>query len=526
MSAAAALNVGTYLTRSAEQMPDRLAVACGDWRATYQEEELRVNALALALKSLGIAKGDRVAILQWNCPQFLETMFACFKAGLCVVPINARLHPDEVRYHLQDSGAAALVYGHEFGEAVASIRNSLPVTPHFISLLAAAPWELDFERLVQDHAGTADQTVHVAADDLAWLFYTSGTTGRPKGAILTHGNLDYAVTSYLADVLPINCQDAALHAAPLSHGSGFQALANLARGAANVILFPREFEASNVLGAIERFRVTNLFLAPTMIKLLLNAPEIDRYNLASLRYVVYGGAPMYVDDLKKAVGRLGQVFIQIFGQGESPMTGTYLRREDHVIDGSEYQEKRLVSAGVARTGIDVRIVDPEDHEVTRGQLGEVVVRGGTVMSGYWRQPEATAETLRNGWLHTGDVGYMDTGGYVFILDRQKDMVISGGANIYPREIEEVIQQHPAVKEVAVFGVPDELWGESVKAIVALRDGCTTTEQDIVTECIAHLASYKKPRSVEFVPDLPKNANGKILKRELRERYWSGRDRKV
>jgi long-chain acyl-CoA synthetase len=269
-----------------------------------------------------------------------------------------------------------------------------------------------------------------------------------------------------------------------------------------------------------------MFLAPTMIKLLLNAPEIEHHDLSSLRYVVYGGAPMYVDDLKTAVTRLGQVFIQIFAQGETPMTGTYLRRQDHVVNGSDQQESRLMSAGVPRTGIDVKIVNPEDHEVPRGQLGEVVVRGGTVMSGYWRQPEATADVLRNGWLHTGDVGYMDTGGYVFILDRSKDMIISGGANIYPREIEEVIQQHPSVKEVAVFGVPDELWGESVKAVVTLRDGYSVTEQDIVDECIAHLASYKKPRSVEFVPELPKNAYGKILKRELRERYWNGLDRRV
>ena len=526
MSIAVAINIGTYLTRFAEQVPARLAVACGDYRATYAEEELRVNALALALKSLGTEKGDRVAILQWNCPQFLETMLACFKAGLCVVPINARLNPEEVRYHVQDSEAAVVVYGHEFGADVAQIRETLTTTPKFISLRAAAAWELDFERLVQEHATTVDQAVRVDADDLAWLFYTSGTTGHPKGAMLTHGNLDYAVTGYLADVLPIDCEDAALHAAPLSHGSGFQALANVARGAANVILFPRQFEPPNVFETIARYRITNLFLAPTMIKLLLNAPEIERYDLSSLRYVVYGGAPMYVDDLKAAVARLGQVLVQIFGQGETPMTGTYLRRQEHVVHGSEQQEARLMSAGVPRTGIDVRIVNPVDHEVPRGQQGELVVRGRTVMSGYWRQPEATADVLRNGWLHTGDVGYMDTGGYVFILDRKKDMIISGGANIYPREIEEVIQQHPAVKEVAVVGVPDELWGESVKAIVALRDGYSATEHDIVNECIAHLASYKKPKSVEFVPELPKNAYGKILKRELRERYWTRLDRGV
>jgi acyl-CoA synthetase (AMP-forming)/AMP-acid ligase II len=208
------------------------------------------------------------------------------------------------------------------------------------------------------------------------------------------------------------------------------------------------------------------------------------------------------------------------------MTGTYLPRREHLLHGSEEQEKRLMSAGVARTGIEVAIFDPDDREVPRGQLGELVVRGPTVMNGYWRQPEATAETLRNGWLHTGDLGIMDAGGYVFILDRKKDMIISGGANIYPREIEEVIQQHPAVMEVAVVGVPDELWGESVKAVIALRDGYSATEQEIVDHCLSHLASYKKPKSVEFVPELPKNAYGKIPKRELRERYWTVLDRRV
>ncbi len=525
-AAAGVVNIGTYITRSAEQNPDRLAVAWGDYRATFAEEEVRITALALALKSLGIESGDRVAVLQWNCPQFLETMFACFKAGFCVVPINARLHPEEIRYHMQDCEPAAVVYGHEFGEAIASIRDAIPATPHFISLLANAPWELNFESLVRDHATTVDQAVRVEADDLAWLFYTSGTTGRPKGAMLTHGNLDYAITSYLADVLPIDCEDAVLDAAPMSHGAGFQALANVARGAANIVLFPRQFEPRQVLDTIERYHITNMFLAPTMIKLLLDSPEIDSYDLSSLRYVVYGGGPMYVDDLKKAVARLGQVFIQIFAQGETPMTGTYLRRREHVLEGSEQQAKRLMSAGVARTGIELSIVDPEGHELSRAELGEIVVRGRAVMQGYWRQPEATAETLQNGWLHTGDVGYMDTGGYVYILDRTKDMVISGGANIYPREIEEVIQQHPAVKEVAVVGVPDDVWGESVKAVIGLRDGYSATEQDIIDLCLSHLASYKKPKSVDFVPELPKNAYGKVLKRELRERYWTALERRV
>ncbi len=338
-------------------------------------------------------EGGRLAILQRNGRQFLETMLACFKTGLCVVPINARLHPEEVCYQVRDAEAAAFVYGPEFTEAVASIRPALPDTRHFISLFANAPWELDFEGLVRDHATGLDQTLRVQTGDLAWLFYTSGTTGRPKGAMLTHGNLDYILTSYLADVLPITSEDAALHMAPLSHGSGFQALANVVRGAANVILAPRHFEPAIVFETIERYRVTNMFLAPTMLNLLLSAPDIDNYDLTSLRYIVYGGAPMYVTDLKAAVTRLGQVLVQIFAQGETPMTGTYLRREDHIVNGSDEQERRLRSAGVARTGVEVKIVDSEDCEVPRGQNGEVVVRGRTVMLGYWRQPDTTTDAL-------------------------------------------------------------------------------------------------------------------------------------
>lgn len=520
------MNIGAYSTRSAERYPDRLAVSWGEQTATYAEEERRTNALSLSLKSLGIKKGDRVGILQWNGIQFLETMFACFKAGFCVVPLNARFHPEEIGYHLRDSEAVAVVFGHEFEDAISGIRETLPETKFFISLRATVDWQLDFEQLIAGHRTETDQTVDISADDLSWLFYTSGTTGRPKGAMITHGNLDNMVTSYLADLLPIDCEDASLHAAPLSHGSGFQALPNVAKGAANVILYPRQFDPKAVFATIERRRISNMFLAPTMIKMLLGSPEIDDYNLSSLKYIVYGGAPMYVEDLKRAVAKLGQVFIQIFGQGETPMTGTYLPSREHVLGGSAQEEKRLMSTGVARTGIEVKMFADEDTEVPRGQMGELVVRGPTVMTGYWRRNEATAETLRNGWLHTGDVGFMDEGGYVFLMDRKKDMIISGGANIYPREVEEVIQQHPAVKEVAVIGVPDDLWGEAVKAVVVLNDGQMTTEIDIVDHCLVHLASYKKPKSVDFVAELPKNAYGKLLKRELRQQYWATSERMV
>jgi long-chain acyl-CoA synthetase len=291
-----------------------------------------------------------------------------------------------------------------------------------------------------------------------------------------------------------------------------------------VLLDPPNFRPENFCATIQRRKITNTWLVPTQIKMLLDYPALDGWDLSSLRWTVYGGAPMYVEDLKEALRRIGPVFVQIYGQGETPMTGTFLPSWDHVSEGPE--SARLASCGVARSGIELRIVNEQDEELPREEVGELCVRGPSVMAGYWDRPEATAEALRNGWLHTGDIGRMDDRGYVYLLDRSKDLVISGGANIYPREVEEVLLQHPAVSEVCVFGVPDPLWGEAIKAVVVLREHMDTPEADIIAFAAEHMAGYKKPKSVEFVTELPKNAYGKVLKRELRAPYWSGQERMV
>jgi long-chain acyl-CoA synthetase len=269
-----------------------------------------------------------------------------------------------------------------------------------------------------------------------------------------------------------------------------------------------------------------MFLAPTMIHMLTQHPARPRHDLSSLHTVFYGGGPMYVEQQQAAVRAFGPIFVQLFGQGEAPMCCTALRKEEHLAGDDPVRRRRLASAGRETTAIRLRIVDEADANVPAGQPGEIVVRGDLVMKGYWNRPEATAETLRNGWLHTGDVGHVDEDGYVYITDRRKDLIISGGANIYPREVEEVLCAHPAVSEAAVIGVPDETWGEAVTALVVLRPGMPATEHDLVEHCRRHVASYKKPRTVEFLAELPKNAYGKILKRELRERYWAGRERRV
>ena len=517
------MNIGSLLTKASRLHGNRLAIQYGEQRLTYAELNQRVGRLAQALQTLGVRPGDRVAIVQRNGPALFETLFACLRAGAAAVPINVRLHPEEVAFICQDCGARVLVATDEYAASALRAREQLPELQ--LVGVESIPSALDYETLLSG-AEPMNVDSQVDPDDLAWLFYTSGTTGKPKGAMLTHRNLLAMTMNYYADVNPMAPEDVVLHAAPLTHGSGLYGLPAIAKGATSVILHTPSFDVEMVFQLIQGLRVTTIaFLAPTQIKMLLNGPY-QSYDLSSLRCIPYGGGPMYVEDMKQAVEAFGPVLVQIYGQGEAPMTISYLRREEHVTHGDPSAEQRLASAGIPRTDVEVRIVDDDDHEVAAGAIGEIAARGSVVMAGYWNRPDVTAETLRGGWLHTGDIGMLDEQGYLYLLDRKKDMIISGGNNIYPREIEEVLLKHPAVYEVAVIGVPDPLWGESVKAIVALRPGMVVTEEEVNAFCRQHLASYKKPRTVEFVLELPKSAYGKILKRELREQYWQGRARRI
>ena len=520
------MNVGTLLTKTARTFPGKPAIVHGPKKLTYDRFNARSNRLANALSHLGVRQGDKVALLQHNYPEMLESMFACFKAGYGAVPINWRLHPKEFSFIIDHSEAQAVILSPEFNETIVHIRERIPNARHLITLSGAEGELLDYEDLISRGSDQfSDSEVH--ADDLAWLFYTSGTTGMPKGAMLTHRNLLAMTMNFFADICPgFGPDDAILHAAPLSHGSGCFALPNVAKGATNIILASKSFDPEQIFKSIQDYHVSNMFAAPTMIKLMVESPAADRYDHTSMKALNYGGAPMLVEDLKEAMTRLGPCLVQLYGQAESPMTITYLPHRDHVLDGSPEQMRRLASAGFPRTDVEVKIFDSVDRELPPGEMGEIVTRSDLVMKGYWRNPEATAEALRNGWLHTGDIGYMDEKGYLFIMDRSKDMIISGGENIYPREIEEVLIQHPAVREVAVIGVPDPKWGEAIKAVVSLAEGRSVAAEEFAAFCKDHLAGYKKPRSVDIVDDLPKNNYGKILKRELRTQYWRGRERKV
>ncbi len=509
------MNVGSLLTRAAQAAPERVAVVCGDVRRSYRDTNERADRLASALAQR-LRKGDRVAILQHNCTELLETLFAIFKCGAVAVPINARLHPKEYAYIVADSGATAIVFTEEFAEGIASVRDEMSNAALFVCVGDPPSWAKSYESILAQGAAHHEDIACVA-DDLAWLFYTSGTTGKPKGAMVTHGNLQFMTDHYPREVYALRDDDVVMHAGPMTHGSGLWILPITAGAATQLIPASRSFDPELIFKLIQTEKVTKIaFIAPTMITMLLNSPAADRYDTSALRFIGYGGSPMYVEDLKRAVQRFGPVFCQIYGQGELPMTISMLTPKDHEPSDDPEREKRLASAGRAREDIVIAVLDDQDRELGNEQIGEIAIRGEVVMKGYWNKPEATADAFKNGWYHTGDLGKRDACGYIYLLDRKKELIISGGANVYPREVEEVLLLHPDVLEVAVIGIPDRLWGELVMAVVRPRAAAQVTEQELTELCRGHLAGYKKPRFFRFVADLPKSGYGKILKRELKQ----------
>ena len=518
------MNTYAFLAKSAKYNGDDPAIRWGDEVITYRQFDERALAVGGNLLARGLRKGDRVGFVLSNSPRILEVIFGCFAAGLIVVPINARLHTKEIAYICSNSGARALIYGPEYAAGIAE-HGPLFADLHLKVCLVpqddAEPYDL-----LLDRGNALGAHADVAAEDLAWLFYTSGTTGKPKGATWNHRTIRTVVMNYLADVHNIRRGEGVLHAAPLSHGSGIVAMPAIARGAQNIILAGASFDPQELFRTIDALKVGHIaFLAPTQIVKATEEFVPGSFDLSSLRSICYGGAPIYVEHLRKAHDVFGPVFSQIYGQGEAPITITGLRPEEH-LHFIQTGDPRVGSAGTIRTDVEMRIVDANDNEVPAGEMGEVVARGDVVMLGYWNNPQATQETLAGGWLHTGDVGKVDEHGYLYLLDRAKDVIISGGNNIYPREIEEVLVTHPDINTAVVFGIPDDYWGEAVHAVVVPEPGRMLSREQVIDHCLGNLASYKKPKSVEFRSELPLSGYGKVQRREMRDAHWVGYASKV
>lgn len=512
----------TQTLRRAVQINGKgIATIFGERRRTWAQFQERVARLASALKDMNVGQEDRVAILSLNSDHYLEYFYGVAWAGAASNPVNIRLAPPEIAYTLNDSGSAVLFIDDAFSKMLPALRPLLTVVRHVV-FIGDGPCPdscIEYERLLAQSAPIPD--ANAGGSDLAGLYYTGGTTGKSKGVMLSHDNIVYNALNVLA-ALGYDDRSIYLHAAPMFHLADMASTFAVTMAAGTHVAVPR-FDVDAVLGMIAKHRVTHSMLVPTMINLLVNFGRIADYDLSSLRRLMYGASPMPEAVLKKTMTLLpGVELAQGYGQTEAAPVITFLEPRFHVEGGS-----KLTSAGRPAYGVEVMIVDPQDRDLPRGQVGEICARGMNVMQGYWGLKEQTEQTLRKGWLHTGDVGYMDEDGFVFIVDRAKDMVISGGENVFSIEVEGAIYEHPAVQECAVIGVPSELWGEAVHAVVVPKPDVLVTAEEIIEHCRQRIAGYKLPRSVSFRREpLPASGAGKILKTELRKPYWEGHIRQV
>ncbi len=510
--------------RAALRFGNRTAVISGDRTATFRDVNLRSNRLANALAEMCSGRQARVAVLLPNQLEVVECDFAIAKAGMVRVPINTRLTQEEREYLLADSGAEVLIYAADLAESAAAVMRAVDTLRVAISVGAAVPGSLEYEAVLAG-ASAARPTGPFPDHALSYMLYTSGTTGRPKGAASTNGGRLAAMMLTLAQEQTISPGDAMVHMASTAHGSGSKILPYFVRGAAN-ILEPK-WDPERLLDLCEKEGATATFMVPTMLGALTEVAESRRYRpeTSTLRTITYGGAPIAPVRLERALDALGNVLVQVYGSAEAPNPILLLDKEEH--REARTQTGMLASAGRETLYSAVRLVGDDGKDVTATDgLGELWVRSPTVMAGYWNRPAETAAVFTDGWYHTGDVARRDERGYYYIVDRVRDLIITGGYNVYPAEVEAVIARHPGVAEVAVFGVPDPTWGESVRAVVARVPGAQMTAEDIMAHCQRLLAGYKKPKVVEFVDSLPVGATGKILRRELRDAHWRNHERQV
>lgn len=507
------MNLSHLFQRSVQQYPDRPALAYGTASSTtYRQLHQQVRALAHWLRhELALAPGERVMLVMKNCPEYMALMLASWHAGLCVVPVNSKLHPNEIDYMLRDSGARVCVSQGATCESLQHVASAIPGL-HLVDIGSDR-----YHKALQSPAldiGTDDDR------DLAWLFYTSGTTGRPKGVMLSHANLISAAMHFYADVQSVDSNDVLLHVAPMSHGSGLYSIPYFIKGAMQLLPESGGLDEAELFALIAHYNQVSVFASPTIVQRLVHHARQHTPESTGLRALLVGGAPFYIEDIKSAVQCFGPRILQMYGQGESPMTISALQATQLAQAVADNDTEMLASVGFVQTAMHVMIVDSDNQPVPAGTPGEVIVRGPTVMAGYWNNAEATSQTIVDGALRTGDIGLLDKRGLLQLKDRSKDVIISGGSNIYPREVEEALLTHEAVEEVCVVGIPDPEWGESVVAFVVCRNGAIASERDLDAVCIQTIARFKRPKRYIFVLELPKNGTGKVLKRELQKNIAS------
>lgn len=518
--------IGTFaetIYRNALFYPDREVFKYGQRSITFAEFNSRVNRLIRALQALGVKKGDIIGVLSWNCLEYLDVYGAAMKGGFVISPFNPRLNRGELKHLIGYSEAKVLFVGPELVEITESLMEECPGLKHYVSLESGAPKMTFYDDLLAKHPDD-EPSVDVDEDDPVIIFYTSGTTGTPRGALYTHRVAMNDVKTFII-MTGLQPENRFIMVMPLFHIGGAKLFwGYFFVGGSHVLL--KTFDPAATLKAIEEEKATDIHIVPTHLVAIFSVPDFDKYDLSSMKRCWYAASPMPLELLKKGLAAWGPVFEQGYGGTETGPHVCCLRRKDHeVLDLPPDRQKILLSCGRPDIGVHARIVGEAGEDLSPGEVGEIIVKGNT-MAGFWRQPDETAATVREGWVHTGDMGYYDERGYIYIVDRKKDMIISGGENIFPREVEEVLYQNPAVKEAAVIGVPDDYWVERVHAVVALKEGMSITAEDLRQFCKDRLASYKAPKTVEFVEALPKNPTGKILKKELRKPYWEGRERPI
>jgi fatty-acyl-CoA synthase len=501
----------------------------GDRRMTYREALEQTNRLANALVAAGLPPGERIAVLSKNSIEYAIIYYACSKAGVVPVPLNYRLAANEWSYIINDSAATLVIAADEYVGAVDGIRAELKNVKRFVGVNIKGMdgiegWHDYADWVSGQPAIPPDRAVAVSEEDDVYQMYTSGTTGHPKGAILTHA----AVAAQLQQVTMLlkgEPGERTLIVVPMYHAAGaVSTFVTVYWGAC--LLVQADFIPNEVVRALDEEHVTASTLVPAMIQaLLVLVPDVAKREYKDLRQVTYGASPIAEETLRRAMQTFKCDFAQGYGMTETTAVVSYLFPDDHRLAVAE-QPGLLLSAGRPVVGTDIRVVDDDDQPVPNGTIGEIIARGPQLMRGYWNLADESAEALRGGWMHTGDAGILDDDGYLFIQDRVKDMIVSGGENVYPRTVEDVLFQHPAVADVAVIGVPDDQWGETVKAVVVLKEGATATDEELMEHCRGKLGGFERPRSIDFVSELPRNPSGKVIKRELREPYWVGHKRRV